>query len=261
MNLIVIFGKNLQNFNFILSLHILSILCLIIFYYITSKFKLKIARDWYLIFIVTFFYEETGYLNQMVFQGFWDKFIMNVEYTIFHCDIGKMLLSGFNHPVINEIMYFFYFSYYIIIPALAFMIYRHNSREEFHYFLFTLMFTYFFCYLLYIFIPIAGPFEYEQVKIKGFIFEHIIKFFYQHGELPGSAMPSSHVAIALTVLLFSKKYNIKFPVFIIIFIMLSISTVYLRYHYILDVVAGILTGIFCYFISSEIIKRSRLIQF
>ncbi len=254
--LIVVFGVHLPYYNLLILLHGGSILLLILFFYLTSLFKTRFIRDWYLIFIVTFFYEETGYLNQMIFHGFWDKWIVSLENTVFKCDIGKLLFLYLNNKVINEIMYLSYFSYYLIIPILGLLIYLKIDRKAFHQFLFTLMVTYYICYLLYIFVPIAGPFEYEHVHITGFVFEHIIRFFYKYGELPGSAMPSSHVAIALIVLIYSKIFNIKFFLFLTIFILLTISTMYLRYHYFLDVEAGIFTGIFSFLISREILKRS-----
>jgi membrane-associated phospholipid phosphatase len=259
--LIIAFGENLPYFHKICTIHLLTILALLIFYFVTYKFNLKFIRDWYLIIIVTFLYEETGYLNQMIFHGFWDNYISVVEHAVFNCDLGKIMVSRFNSFLINEIMYFFYFSYYLIIPVLGVIIYFKKGRKEFHLFLFTLMLTYYVCYILYIFIPIAGPFEYENVRIKGFFFDRIIHFFYKHGELPGSAMPSSHVAIALVVLIYSKIFRIGFPIFLLIFTMLTISTMYLRYHYFLDVEAGIITGIICFSLSIDIIGRKKTIHF
>ncbi len=252
--IIFIFRNNLVNYKFYLFNHFLIILGLLLFYFLSDKFKLKLLRDWYPLIIVTFFYEETGYLNQIVFKGFWDKFIFFFEKQVFGFDLGLKLYLKFNNIFLNELMYLSYFSYYLIIPILGFLIYK-NNRKMFHIFLFSIMLTYYICYICYIFIPIAGPFEYEHIKINGIIFDKIIHFFYKHGELPGSAMPSSHVAIALIVLIYSKLTNNYFYIFLIIFILLTISTIYLRYHYFLDVEAGILTGIFSFYLAEFLIKK------
>ncbi len=257
--LIIIFHSNLPNYIYHLFFHIFFFTGLLIFFYISDKFNLKLLRDWYPLIIVSFLYKETGYLNQMIFKGFWDIFIATLEFKLFGYDFGFLLLSKFYNVVINEIMYFSYFSYYIMIPILGFLIYF-KDRVMFHKFLFSIMFTYYVCYILYIFIPIAGPFEMEQIKIKGFIFDKIIHFFYKHGELPGSAMPSSHVAIALIVLIYSKITKNFFKIFLMAFLCLSISTMYLRYHYFLDVEAGIITGIVCYYLSCLIMKKYKLLS-
>ena len=257
--LIIIFHSNLPDYIYHLNFHLFFIVGLLIFYYISDKYNLILLRNWYPLIIVSFLYKETGYLNQMIFKGFWDIFIISIEHKVFGMDIGYYLLSNFYRIYINEAMYFSYFTYYLIIPVLGFWLYFNNNKI-FHKFLFSVMFTYYVCYILYIFIPIAGPFETEQIKIQGFIFDKIIHFFYAHGELPGSAMPSSHVAIALIVLIYSKHIKKIFPVFLILFILLSISTMYLRYHYFLDVEAGIITGILCYMGSVFIMQKTVLLK-
>jgi membrane-associated phospholipid phosphatase len=65
---------------------------------------------------------------------------------------------------------------------------------------------------------------------------------YRTFESPGAAMPSSHVAIALCTVYFSFRYLPKIRyVHLAVAILLSLATVYCRYHYALDVVAGVLT--------------------
>jgi membrane-associated phospholipid phosphatase len=257
--IIFIFKNNLINYHHYILGHILSVIGLLIFYKLSEKFNLQLLRDWYPLIIVSFLYKETGYLNQIVFKGFWDYFIFNLEQNVFGIDLGLTLFHYFKNIFVNEFMYMSYFSYYLIIPVLGFLIYKKN-RKMFHFYLLSIMTTYYICYLLYIFIPIAGPFEFEHLKISGIFFDKIIHFFYKHGELPGSAMPSSHVAIALVVLIYSKITHSFFPIFLVMFICLAISTMYLRYHYFLDVEAGILTGIFCFYLSVYFIKKFKVID-
>lgn len=257
--IILIFGTELESYYLYILLHFLIIIVFLCFYKLSDRFNLRLLRDWYPLIIVTFLYEETGHLNQIVFKGFWDTFIFNLEQKAFGVDLGLVLYKFFGSRIINEIMYMSYFAYYLIIPVMGFLIYRHN-RKMFHYFLISLMTTYYICYLFYIFVPIAGPFEYEHLKINGIIFDKIIHFFYKHGELPGSAMPSSHVAIALIVLIYSKITENYFYIFLVIFILLTLSTMYLRYHYFVDVEAGILTAIFCFQISLYLIRKFRVLN-
>jgi membrane-associated phospholipid phosphatase len=64
---------------------------------------------------------------------------------------------------------------------------------------------------------------------------------YEHFESPGAAFPSSHVAIALVTVYFSFRYlrAIRWA-HLIVAILLCVSTVYCRYHYAVDVPAGVL---------------------
>jgi membrane-associated phospholipid phosphatase len=67
---------------------------------------------------------------------------------------------------------------------------------------------------------------------------------YEHFETPGAAFPSSHVAVALCTLYFSFRYlrAIRW-VHLVMALLLCASTVYGRYHYVVDVVAGALTAL------------------
>ena len=70
-----------------------------------------------------------------------------------------------------------------------------------------------------------------------------MKVIYQCFEAPGAAFPSSHVAIAICTLYFSWRYlpRIRVPHGIVV-VLLCLSTVYCRYHYAIDVLAGALTA-------------------
>ncbi len=60
------------------------------------------------------------------------------------------------------------------------------------------------------------------------------------------AFPSGHTAVVLLVLYYAWHYvRGLFWVFLPVVIALIFSTVYLRYHYVIDVLAGILLAVFC----------------
>ena len=77
----------------------------------------------------------------------------------------------------------------------------------------------------------AGPF----FKIMGLI--------YRVFESPGAAIPSSHVAVAIATVFFSFRYlrPIRYP-HLVVATLLCFSTVYCRYHYVVDIFAGALTA-------------------
>ena len=62
-------------------------------------------------------------------------------------------------------------------------------------------------------------------------------------EPPGAAFPSSHVAVALCTVYFSFRYlrPIRY-LHLAVAILLCLSTVYCRYHYVVDVLAGLVTA-------------------
>ena len=64
---------------------------------------------------------------------------------------------------------------------------------------------------------------------------------YRVFEAPGAALPSSHVAVALCTVFFSFRYlrRIRY-VHLAVAVLLCLATVYCRYHYVVDVLAGLL---------------------
>jgi membrane-associated phospholipid phosphatase len=66
------------------------------------------------------------------------------------------------------------------------------------------------------------------------------------------AFPSGHTAIALMVLFLANKYQKRlYKAFLPLVIAMIISTVYLRYHYVVDVIGGALLFIFTAYIGER----------
>ena len=93
----------------------------------------------------------------------------------------------------------------------------------------------------------------------GYIFHDIMAFIYKYGEIDGGAFPSSHVAIALTVTLVAAKHRPRMFRFFFLpdVIFLSLSTVFLRYHYAIDMAAGIVTTVLIFALIDRWEKRQK----
>ena len=80
-------------------------------------------------------------------------------------------------------------------------------------------------------------------SVQSAMFFRVMGWIYDHFEATGAAFPSSHVAVAICTVHFSFLYIRRIRhVHLIAAILLCVSTVYGRYHYVVDVVAGILTA-------------------
>ena len=208
---------------------------------------LKFFRFWYPPILYTSLYEETGILNHIIFKVNLDNLFQKIEYAIFRSQPSIWLYERFSYIWLKESLHFFYFSYYLLIPVLGLILYFEDLKK-FRHFIFVTSFTFYFCYLIYIFLPVAGPLIWELPKMEGIVFVPLMNFIYAYAEKPGAAFPSSHVAVALMVVFFSYKYKRKlFYFFIADVIFLAIATVYCRYHYVIDVFAGIVTAFGCYY--------------
>ena len=80
---------------------------------------------------------------------------------------------------------------------------------------------------------------------------------HQSGERPTAAFPSSHVSICLTLLLLAWHSRCK-PLFYTLIpfaVLLFFSTVYIKAHYAVDALAGLLSGLAVYALFFRLSRR------
>ncbi|MBI5388640.1 MAG: phosphatase PAP2 family protein [Verrucomicrobia bacterium] len=222
---------------------------------------LDFLRHFYPILLYTGLYHETGLLNQMLYTGYLDPHFLRLEKWLFGWQPGLELMERFPSRLAAEVLYGAYFSYYLMIAGvgLALLV---RDRRQFAHFISVVSFLFYACYLIYIFTPVVGP----RILCRGIVdqalppdvvpaamittpasveagfFFQVMAWIYERFETPGAAFPSSHVAVALCTVYFSFRYlrPIRW-VHLAVAALLCVSTVYGRYHYVVDVVAGMAT--------------------
>jgi PAP2 superfamily protein len=259
--LILIFHNNLENWKYFFLIHVGLFLGLLAFFRVTAFSKnkfLRILRDIYAPLIIIYYYEETDHLNHIIFPYFFDPFFARVEELIFGCQPAFEFLKHFPHPLFSEYMHFSYFSYYLLIPALGLPLLFTRRQKDYDSFIFSCILNMTFCYTFYIFIPCAGPWHYfadlsARWQFPGYLFTSTMELILKYGEIANGAFPSSHVAMATVILLCTWKYLRKlFWYMLPVVISLYASTVYTQAHYVIDVPAGCLVGVFFYLISDRV---------
>jgi membrane-associated phospholipid phosphatase len=211
---------------------------------------------WYPLALYALLYYQTGLINRVVIPVFMDDFFMNLDIRIFGKFPWFFLGGAYRNSFLDEFFHFFYFSYYLIIPLTAILLYRKDTKL-FERFIFQLSCLFYVCYIIYIFLPVEGPFALRnEYYLQHGLFREIVDFVYSAGENPGAAFPSSHVAITFLVAWWGSKHFKKLRIFYwLTCLFLSISTVYCLFHYAVDVLAGLLLGILAVLIFEWADKR------
>jgi len=102
--------------------------------------------------------------------------------------------------------------------------------------------------LFFIFFPtsMAKP-SFEVVST----FDWIVDFLYS-ADTPANAFPSQHVAYtALCSILYSKHFKGKWLGFLLLFLVITISTMLIKQHYVWDAIAGFLIGLGAYYLAFD----------
>ena len=179
-----------------------------------------------------------------------DPFLIRLDHALFGTH-PTVWLERFSQPVLTEGLTWAYTSYYFLPLTLAVPIYRRGKTGDFDRVVFTLVLCFYLSYVGYFLVPAVGP---------RFTLAHL-----QHIDLPGvfladtirdtlnvlerfkqDAFPSGHTAIVLLVLFYAHRFvRGLFWIFLPMVVGLIFSTVYLRYHYVVDVLAGVLLAGLC----------------
>jgi membrane-associated phospholipid phosphatase len=199
---------------------------------------------WYPLILYGCLYYQTGLINTVVVPGFLDRYFLHLDVRIFGEFPGLILGRIPGNAIFDEFFHFFYFSYYLIIPLTGILLYR-KDIELFKRFMFQLSSLFYACYLIYIVLPVEGPIPLRnEYYLQHGIFRSIMDFIWAKGENPGAGFPSSHVAVAFLVAWWgSRNFHRLRIVYWLIFLFLSIATVYCMFHYAVDVLGGLCMGV------------------
>jgi membrane-associated phospholipid phosphatase len=226
--------------------------------------KRKISKNFFqllqniLVFaLMTFLYKETAMLNTLIFPKI-DEFLSNLDQTIFKFQPSIEFSKYFNSLFFSELFYFGYFCYYLLPLVVFGILYKFLPQkiEEFGFILITSFLLYYFIFII---IPAEGPqfyftFPDNYIEAQG-IFGNAIKLIQKNGEAPTAAFPSSHVGISWIVIFWLyQNFRKSVKYFLPFVILLMFSTVYIKAHYFVDVVAGFLTAPIVFFLTFKFYK-------
>ena len=260
--LILFFHINLPNWEVYIAFN-LGICLAVVLIANVMRYKasrgLLFLRHWYPLLFFILLYEETRHLVHLIFPNFFDPFINHLELSVFGI-YPTVWMQKFICFWANEYMMFSYVFYYFLLVVLGAGLFFTNKIKEFDDLLFTSAVAYYVSYIGFMFFPVAGPrfalVSSHQVELNGSFFTSLAKGLVDIAGIYGGAMPSSHVAVALVVLVYANRHHrLLYYILSPLIISLFVATVYGRFHYVSDVVAGLLVGGFSILICDQVIKK------
>jgi len=231
--------------------------------------------------LLSWWYSDTYELNR-IFPNL-DHVFAGYEQSLFGFQPSLSFSQVFSHPIFSELLSLGYVSYFPLFVGIT-LYYFFYRYEHFERTAFILMTSFFLFYVIFIFVPVAGPqFYFKAVgadQIAQGIFPNIGDYFnriqfdvhnrdfimpipgwedglmykaliitHDAGERPTAAFPSSHVGIATVVLwlAWECKNRKVFYICLPFAVLLFFGTFYILAHYAIDAIAGLFFGTFFYF--------------
>ena len=222
---------------------------------------IKFFRHLYPLLFFIVLYEETRNLVHMIFPGWFDPLINHLELKVFDV-YPTVWMQKFISSALNEYFMFTYSFYYLLLLILGLGLFFRKKIEELDNLTFTSAVAYYISFLGFIFFPVEGPRHalsaLHNLELEGAFFTPLAQGLIKVAGIHGGAMPSSHVAVALVVLIYARRYHrFLYCILSLPILSLFVSTVYGRFHYVSDVVAGLLVGWVSILLCDKIIKRSQ----
>lgn len=271
-----IFFSRIQRPGLLLLLHISAAIAYIVFQISRNRSAnplLQISTIWIPLILLSAFHYETGLFNRMIFSEFLDDFVIRMDKAIFGFPPNLLLRETWPSELPAQIFHAAYAGFYILLGVPVTLLYIHErkiaatckSPREFwdrashvQEMSFVLIFTMLCCYLIAVIFPVKGPTDYHALLFPephGIV--AAMNFLFTNGDLDGGAMPSSHVAGALVVVIYTYKYLRRwFWAVFGIFVLMTFSTIYNSYHYASDIIAGLIAGWLFYRMGSALIEAS-----
>ena len=234
-----------------------------------------------------------------------DHHFARLDALLFGCQPSLEFSQALPSPFWSEAFNLGYWSYYPMIAILVLTLFfraliqtrsalnespsaqPNSSFFTFHFSLASrvatcILLSFFLFYLIYIFLPVAGPQYYFRAvgipEIMAGHFPSLGTYFSSHlealappgwtdglfyqlvagaqeaGERPTAAFPSSHIGISTIVLILARRHAPRLLfLFLPLWALLCCATVYIRAHYLVDAIAGLISAPIILWLAEKII--------
>ncbi len=218
-------------------------------------------RHWYPHLFFLFCFEELGRLVHVVDPGWEDAKLIAFDRWLTGVN-PALWFEHLAHPALTEFMEFSYFTYFVYLLILGGILYFERDREAYWSVMTYSVIGYVFGYVIAMLFPAESPWftlvGQWHGQLTGGPFTSLITLIEKYGRVQGAAFPSEHAAGATAALWGAWRHRRwLFWIFLPFVTSMCVSTVYVRNHYVADVLGGMVTGTLGYFLGCRLMKMCR----
>ena len=244
-------------------------LCIIFFAFFISfleeKFPNKFIRAlhyWYIAPLILITFKELYFMIKPIRVYDFDWLFIQIDRKLFGVD-PTVWIYQFAHPVITELLQIVYGSFYLLPIFLGLFLLRKKRYVAMDFAVFMIIYGFYLSYFGYFALPGIGPrfilhdFSNTNQELPGLWLTNFLREVVNSGEsIPAGThnpaevvqrdvFPSGHTMITLIVMYLSVRLRSRSKYFFLpMGTLLIIATVYLRYHYVIDLIGGLLFMLF-----------------
>ena len=202
-----------------------------------------VFRNWYPLLYVACSYKEMALLIPAIWRSNADQWLADLDYRFWRAH-PTIWLERIHSPQLTE---FLQVVYTLFIPAVLFvaaLLWRRRQYADFQYYAFLIALGFLVSYVGYVLVPARGPRfllqPLQHIPLSGlWLFPHLQSTLDRLESAHYDCFPSGHTE--MSILAWWGSRMIAKPLFRLYFLYtlgIIFATVYLRYHYSVDVLAG-----------------------
>ena len=222
----------------------------------------KLLHGFYMMVGIPIAFKQFYWIVPLVHPVDYDQALIAIDRFLFFGADPTRWMYQFAHPVLTEILQLAYASFYFLPLILAVDLYRKKRMAAFRIVFLTIILGFYLSYLGYVAVPAIGPrftlhdFEKTDTELPGVFATQFLRDYTNTGESipPGTddparkvqrdVFPSGHTQMTLLTIFLAFRYRARtrWPLGIV-GTLLVVATVYMRYHYVVDLVGGALFAV------------------
>lgn len=226
-----------------------------------------ILRDWFPFFVILLmYYSLWGDATHLLVTHDRDAALIAWDQRLFGFQ-ASVAMQRFVSPLLTAWMEFAYTFHILNIPIVACFVYLRRRRERFREMMAGILVITFLGLLGYLLVPAVGPMYTlrDQFTVPLSVPLDAVNRqieFMDFARIKRDVFPSLHAGISFVVWLYAWRNSRRlFAILAPVVLSLFVSTVYLRYHYLVDVVAGLLLAPVAFFLANWLFQHWGVIRF
>ena len=205
-------------------------------------------RNWYPVIYVASCYKEMADFLPLARHVVYDQQLADIDQQIWGVQ-PAVWLTRFQTPVLTEVLQWVYTFFVPAVLLVAFLLWWRRQESDFQYYAFLIALGYLVSYLGYVLFPARGPRfllkDLEHMPLHGlWLFQGMQSTLDKLESVAYDAFPSGHTELTILAWWSSKMVSKRwFGAYFGYTLSIIFATVYLRYHYTVDVFAGALVAV------------------
>ena len=202
----------------------------------------RFLGEWYAMLLLGGLYAEVGVLNVDV--GFHhDLPVQHLEAWVFGSQISYRWIREMPNVTLSWLLHACYLAYYAILYASPLGLWLVGRRDAARQTILAVMVTFYLCYLVFLFFPVAGPryaFDLARNAATEVWPARLAQWLLDRGDSWGAAFPSSHVAASVVATGMALRCWRPLGLVLLPFTLgLILAVVYGQFHYAVDSLGGL----------------------